>query len=106
MLISSPPPVPLASSWHDLPEQPVFLPRPCFLASRACRRLQPQSLRFPDRCLAAPVVRVPACAPGILCRSFPQETGDRKGFAGIAADLSRSEEHTSELQSHLNLVCR
>src|SRR5260370_1294504 len=27
-------------------------------------------------------------------------------FAGPAAGESRSEEHTSELQSHLNLVCR
>src|SRR5260370_30017556 len=27
-------------------------------------------------------------------------------FAGVAPDEIRSEEHTSELQSHLNLVCR
>src|SRR5260370_23010486 len=27
-------------------------------------------------------------------------------FGGIASSLRRSEEHTSELQSHLNLVCR
>src|SRR5260370_30457499 len=27
-------------------------------------------------------------------------------FAGIVAFQARSEEHTSELQSHLNLVCR
>src|SRR5260370_20305330 len=28
------------------------------------------------------------------------------GDPGAAADRQRSEEHTSELQSHLNLVCR
>src|SRR5260370_6877570 len=28
------------------------------------------------------------------------------GLTGRARDRSRSEEHTSELQSHLNLVCR
>src|SRR5260370_17564089 len=28
------------------------------------------------------------------------------GMSGIAEVLLRSEEHTSELQSHLNLVCR
>src|SRR5260370_5173597 len=34
----------------------------------------------------------------------PQETGDY-GF-NCAMGMMRSEEHTSELQSHLNLVCR
>src|SRR5260370_32675858 len=29
-----------------------------------------------------------------------------EGPPGIAATVERSEEHTSELQSHLNLVCR
>src|SRR5260370_5945442 len=28
------------------------------------------------------------------------------GVAALGDDLDRSEEHTSELQSHLNLVCR
>src|SRR5260370_11791932 len=28
------------------------------------------------------------------------------GFGHLVADYFRSEEHTSELQSHLNLVCR
>src|SRR5260370_17905331 len=33
--------------------------------------------------------------------------GDRRGAgARVAGQLDRSEEHTSELQSHLNIVCR
>src|SRR5260370_22280608 len=31
---------------------------------------------------------------------------EEKGFASFPEFLLRSEEHTSELQSHLNLVCR
>src|SRR5260370_14355200 len=34
------------------------------------------------------------------------ETGELLGALDAAADRLRSEEHTSELQSHLNLVCR
>src|SRR5260370_10396954 len=52
-----------------------------------------------------------------LCEVAPLE-GDKKAIffstgaeavenaVKIARDLDRSEEHTSELQSHLNLVCR
>src|SRR5882762_9811751 len=41
------------------------------------------------------------CAVDNICRNSPV-------WAGIESvgPLSRSEEHTSELQSHLNLVCR
>src|SRR5690242_21433162 len=38
-----------------------------------------------------------------------KEIGDEKYFKGRyaeAAGITRSEEHTSELQSHVNLVCR
>src|SRR5260370_24098249 len=44
--------------------------------------------------------------PSIRARWLP---GMRRmeGHAGLASDVCRrSEEHTSELQSHLNLVCR
>src|SRR5205807_3316690 len=36
----------------------------------------------------------------------PGPAGDRLGAEGSARDLGRSEEHTSELQSPCNLVCR
>src|SRR5260370_11168986 len=56
-----------------------------------------------------------------LFRSIPAEAGRQLTIAGVgiilvpkfesrfqisAQELYRSEEHTSELQSHLNLVCR
>src|SRR5947207_11226702 len=46
-----------------------------------------------------------------LFRSHPQQTRPRSSFAmwprnGMAARSGRSEEHTSELQSHSDLVCR
>src|SRR5260370_18621356 len=42
-----------------------------------------------------------------LDRRGRQPGGDRRGLVLRAAGrLGRSEEHTSELQSHLNLVCR
>src|SRR2546426_8683918 len=47
--------------------------------------------------------------PGAVAR-FPQEAFDRRGVApqarAIKRFLRRSEEHTSELQSPCNLVCR
>src|SRR5260370_14730561 len=39
-------------------------------------------------------------------RSRPNESRDLLVLLGRGNDRSRSEEHTSELQSHLNLVCR
>src|SRR5260370_7778235 len=35
-----------------------------------------------------------------------QTEGANIGWSYAASDVDRSEEHTSELQSHLNLVCR
>src|SRR5690242_20997745 len=34
------------------------------------------------------------------------DAGDQERAREILTDLDRSEEHTSELQSHVNLVCR
>src|SRR5258708_20765744 len=39
-------------------------------------------------------------------RHFFLLDGHRKNLAASASSFARSEEHTSELQSHLNLVCR
>src|SRR5260370_21562525 len=44
---------------------------------------------------------------GIVCLCLPSETVEALELpAMVAHNESRSEEHTSELQSHLNLVCR
>src|SRR5260370_9796583 len=42
----------------------------------------------------------------LLSRSGAQRLGQRSRHAAQCLALGRSEEHTSELQSHLNLVCR
>src|SRR5260370_26134696 len=67
-------------------------------------RRPPRSTLFPyttlfrsDEVLA---VRVPG---GVGVRG-PGDAGDAR--AGLDQAAARSEEHTSELQSHLNLVCR
>src|SRR5260370_14271883 len=39
-------------------------------------------------------------------RSMPGQTCSKQCRARFSSGSSRSEEHTSELQSHLNLVCR
>src|SRR5438034_5418570 len=48
------------------------------------------------------VERTRACGQPICLQEFPL----RVQFDGILANLLRSEEHTSELQSHSDLVCR
>src|SRR5260370_6039333 len=66
-------------------------------------RRPPRSTLFPyttlfrsRRCLVGPAVKDPARPPG----SDPDDALERR------RRVHRSEEHTSELQSHLNLVCR
>src|SRR5260370_5212426 len=57
-------------------------------------RRPPRSTLFPYTTLFRSVRRMPASIP---CLRHAEMTWNRR---------SRSEEHTSELQSHLNLVCR
>src|SRR5260370_17855963 len=60
--------------------------------------------RSPSRILDSSLGGRPSTtwASGSSCRACP-----RRGAARSPSDCSsRSEEHTSELQSHLNLVCR
>src|SRR5260370_15211723 len=78
-------------------------------ASSASRVKPPRKswLLFPDtafRLLSRPehrkFVRPRCLAPA------PAARGNRREATGFAGWDRRSEEHTSELQSHLNLVCR
>src|SRR5260370_19898514 len=39
-------------------------------------------------------------------RPYPRRTGQQVASTPMRIGVDRSEEHTSELQSHLNLVCR
>src|SRR5260370_29288531 len=62
-------------------------------------RRPPRSTLFPYTTL----FRSPRVSSPRVARRDPQARGGR--FSPLAFD-ERSEEHTSELQSHLNLVCR
>src|SRR5260370_8866102 len=59
-------------------------------------------IRRPPRSTLFPYTTLFRSRPGCgCCRSSPRRWSSRRSPA-----RSRSEEHTSELQSHLNLVCR
>src|SRR4030066_1108322 len=60
-------------------------------------RRPPRSTLFPYTTLFRSSARRPTCWPAECSRS---------GATRSASRAFRSEEHTSELQSHLNLVCR
>src|SRR6266480_7396155 len=65
-------------------------------------RRPPRSTLFPYTTL----LRSPAGRhPGHGHRAV-RRTGRRRRAQGVAEPGGRSEEHTSELQSHVNLVCR
>src|SRR5260370_25593901 len=54
----------------------------------------------------AAVARLVVAAPACAHAEVPVEAVIGAGRLRIGAPQVRSEEHTSELQSHLNLVCR
>src|SRR5690242_20980323 len=69
-----------------------------------CFREGPNFLTIdPDECIDCAVC-IPECP---VNASMPEEDvpGDQQHMIPLNAEL-RSEEHTSELQSHVNLVCR
>src|SRR2546426_7764479 len=71
-------------------------------------RRPPRSTLFPYttlfRSLVHPVMLIPLCGRSIS-HGERRRSGRRRSFAH-AQDAKRSEEHTSELQSPCNLVCR
>src|SRR5260370_24855209 len=77
-------------------------------------RRPPRSTLFPYTTLFRSVVGTPAPqgAVGFLGRHLGRPQGEGHSLAGEGVveargiPHERSEEHTSELQSHLNLVCR
>src|SRR5690242_21299810 len=70
--------------------------------------LFPYTTLFRSRSTDAPRVRGPACADrrGLLIEHGAWTSARGRGRAGSGDPRPRSEEHTSELQSHVNLVCR
>src|SRR5260370_16651849 len=69
-------------------------------------RRPPRSTRFPYTTLFRSQAAIPAIGSTLPQGAAPGQTIDVKLRGGNLAGPTRSEEHTSELQSHLNLVCR
>src|SRR5690242_21521467 len=69
-------------------------------SARSSRANRPRSMRFQLASWSGSTSLLGACAITLppVDRGGTRTTGDRGG--------PRSEEHTSELQSHVNLVCR
>src|SRR5260370_16668890 len=51
-------------------------------------------------------ITMASLSPGPTCASTVPARAERTVQANVSLDGGRSEEHTSELQSHLNLACR
>src|SRR2546422_1645929 len=77
------------------PPRSTLFPYTTLFRSQMARALRESRARRPGRSLA-PSLHLPACD------TRPHRAADPRA----AAALSRSEEHTSELQSRLHLVCR
>src|SRR5260370_10982738 len=69
-------------------------------------RRPPRSTLFPYTTLFRSGVGAPAGCPPAALPTAPRRSGAHAAGRGAAPAKTRSEEHTSELQSHLNLVCR
>src|SRR2546430_6657799 len=96
-------------------EEVTFRPR-CAVATPACDL----SVAVLGRSLSMPLILAPVGSSRLMYPHGEEAAASAAGAAGIAyalstlsgcrledvADASRSEEHTSELQSQSNLVCR
>src|SRR5260370_23401182 len=81
---------------------------PVFLFFFLMIRRPPRSTLFPYTTLFRSIILLPGCGQFVPGASFVlHEPGSDEliAAAGLVKN-ERSEEHTSELQSHLNLVCR
>src|SRR5690242_20952802 len=65
---------------------------------------RPSRLGTSTRWAGSSTPRTPRCATTTRCRA--RSSTSRRPRPGRTEPWARSEEHTSELQSHVNLVCR
>src|SRR5690242_21605831 len=79
----------------------TLFPYTTLFRSRQARRWPPQPLSGPGALPAAG-----SAGPETGHRRSPGRLDQRGRGGKLTAGESRSEEHTSELQSHVNLVCR
>src|SRR2546429_1379529 len=69
-------------------------------------RRPPRSTLFPYTTLFRSLVALADFRQEELHAEVGREPGEKGGLAGLPGTEQRSEEHTSELQSRLHLVCR
>src|SRR5207237_3712051 len=79
-------------------------PAACRLCPLSLHDALPISLRLPGLDAAGGTASLPGTAGA--CGQSPRESHARTGRKRRRCPGERSEEHTSELQSHLKLVCR
>src|SRR5207237_3989687 len=79
-----------------------------FSTATARTELYPLSLHdaLPICCMRSAMRSAPATVWRLQASSTASSAGSRSGSGLQIPMRNRSEEHTSELQSHLNLVCR
>src|SRR4051812_49724005 len=97
-----PPPISTLFPYTTLFRSPTFADKKSCLDNKDCRRHH-------GAMLDVAVIEEPAAAEASLdpIRTRILAALAEPGSAAmLAARLGRSEEHTSELQSHVNLVCR
>src|SRR5260370_35388250 len=83
------------------PPRSTLFPYPTLFRSRSRRR----SLRAPHRLILAPARGVDGQPPHPHGGNDRQPRLPRRQASQRDRGAARSEEHTSELQSHLNIVC-
>src|SRR5690242_21556413 len=91
------------------PRSTLFPYTTLFRSLQSCG-IEPYAKAFTDKAAKTPsstvMVGVRKANPGYLVFVIEGDNRKTNAFVRLNAKRLRSEEHTSELQSHVNLVCR
>src|SRR5690606_40069540 len=99
-------PLMLSFVWRRRPPRSALLPYTTLFRSGRPQVVAPVLARTDDRVVDEARRRDGAQRVAVLGRVVPQPEGEGQAVADHRAAQVRSEEHTSELQSRENLVCR
>src|SRR5205809_4517044 len=96
--------LPGRTGYGKTPTERVYARRSVSTSQRAVRKSRPSPWRGPTSCTPSGRPLAPLMS-GTLRAGTPHSVHSEQK-TGSPVDASRSEEHTSELQSRLHLVCR